>query len=176
MDKEGAVIRERMDETATDLADKIGALENEVTDRVRAAKDTVNRVRDSVNLKHLVRERPWAYLGGAVAMGFLCGRRAPKSGHSAGNGFSRLGDFSDHNGDTNRSMGRHHGNGNGWLSNLGDRLEPEIAELKTFALGTLMGVVREVIGGRNHSQSANEDAQQRSARPVYAEATAPRDW
>ena len=33
----------------------------------------------------------------------------------------------------------------GWLENLGDKFQPEIAELKGIVIGTLIGIAREII-------------------------------
>lgn len=89
------VILKQMEETKASLAEKLEALENQVTntventteavtETVEAVKETVENVTDTVketvhtvgeafNIKRHVERYPWASVGGAVAVGALAG-------------------------------------------------------------------------------------------------------
>jgi ElaB/YqjD/DUF883 family membrane-anchored ribosome-binding protein len=100
VENEPEVIRQQMQETRTALAEKLEALEQQVTDTVQEARsavtetvetvrdvvhdtvdtvkdtveETVNTVKETFDLTRQVERHPWAMVGGSVALGFVTGR------------------------------------------------------------------------------------------------------
>jgi ElaB/YqjD/DUF883 family membrane-anchored ribosome-binding protein len=73
MDDQPEVIRQQMEETRSALTDKIGRLEQAVTQKVQAVTQTVDTVKETIDIRRYVRNHPWAALGAAVAVGFAGG-------------------------------------------------------------------------------------------------------
>lgn len=99
MASEPEVIIHQMEETRSDLAEKLDTLEKEVVDTVHEAteavsgtvenvkdavqetvatvkgtvQDTVESIRETFDLKCQVQRHPWAMLGGSVAVGYFLG-------------------------------------------------------------------------------------------------------
>jgi len=100
VDSELEVIRDEMEQTRANLADKLGALENQVRETVSGATDAVNStvegvkgvvesvsgtvesVTETFNVSKQVEQHPWMAFGAAVAVGFvasqLFGRSSPE--------------------------------------------------------------------------------------------------
>jgi ElaB/YqjD/DUF883 family membrane-anchored ribosome-binding protein len=100
MDSESAVIHHQMEQTRTNLQDKLETLEQRVKDTVQhvteavnetvttvtdavhdtvgtvkeSVQDTVDTVKDTLDLRQQVEQRPWGMFCGAVAVGFFGGR------------------------------------------------------------------------------------------------------
>ncbi len=83
-EQESAEMREEIDVTRSDLADKLEALEERVMDTVQSAqetvedslqiaKDTVATVKRTFDIKHHVEEYPWVMVGGAALAGLALG-------------------------------------------------------------------------------------------------------
>jgi ElaB/YqjD/DUF883 family membrane-anchored ribosome-binding protein len=102
-DESPEVIEQRMQETRDSLTQKVSALESQVVDTLQSAtatvsgmvdqvktavpetlagmKDTIGEVRESVaksvretlDVSHHTRQKPWAMVGGAAAVGFIAG-------------------------------------------------------------------------------------------------------
>src|SRR5580704_9280687 len=79
-----AEMREEIDCTRSDLADKLGALEDRVMgtvqsaqetveDSIQIAKDTVASVKRTFDIKHHVEQYPWAWVGGCFIGGLALG-------------------------------------------------------------------------------------------------------
>jgi ElaB/YqjD/DUF883 family membrane-anchored ribosome-binding protein len=77
-------MREEIDGTRSDLADKVEALQDRVMatvqsaqetveDSIQIAKDTVATVKRTVDIKHHVEQHPWAMVGGCVLAGLALG-------------------------------------------------------------------------------------------------------
>jgi ElaB/YqjD/DUF883 family membrane-anchored ribosome-binding protein len=77
-------MREEIDSTRSDLADKLGALEDSVMgtvqsaqetveDSIQIAKDTVASVKRTFDIKHHVEQYPWPMVGGCVLAGLALG-------------------------------------------------------------------------------------------------------
>jgi ElaB/YqjD/DUF883 family membrane-anchored ribosome-binding protein len=77
-------MREEIDCTRSDLADKLGALEDRVMgtvqsaqetveDSIQIAKDTVASVKRTFDIKHHVEQYPWPMVGGCVLAGLALG-------------------------------------------------------------------------------------------------------
>jgi ElaB/YqjD/DUF883 family membrane-anchored ribosome-binding protein len=159
MVNKGAEIRQQMDETMAGLTGKIGELEHQVSATVRTVKDSVNTVRDTFDVKLHVRRRPWTFLAGATALGFLGGLSSSRhrTRRYAGNGRSDSTPVAhvepgEHpftrasNGTEGADLTRHRAvAAPGWLANLGVTFQPEIAELKGIFLGSLLELVRETV-------------------------------
>jgi len=89
VDSELEVIRDEMEQTRANLADKLGALENQVRETVSGAteavsstvegvkevvetvSDTVESVTETFNVSRQVEQHPWMAFGAAVAAGFV---------------------------------------------------------------------------------------------------------
>jgi ElaB/YqjD/DUF883 family membrane-anchored ribosome-binding protein len=89
VDSELEVIRDEMEQTRANLADKLGALENQVRETVSGAteavsstvegvkgvvetvSETVESVTETFNLSKQVEQHPWMAVGAAVAVGFV---------------------------------------------------------------------------------------------------------
>ncbi len=88
-------LHHQVDETRSDLVEKLEQLEHQVVEIVHGATDTVTQaigsVKDSVghtveavqgttrsvkhalDIRHHIREHPWLMLGTAFVLGYLCG-------------------------------------------------------------------------------------------------------
>jgi len=89
VDSELEVIRDEMEQTRANLAEKLGALENQVRETVSGAteavsstvegvkgvvesvSETVESVTETFNLSKQVEQHPWMAFGAAVAVGFV---------------------------------------------------------------------------------------------------------
>jgi ElaB/YqjD/DUF883 family membrane-anchored ribosome-binding protein len=83
-EQSAAEMREEIDCTRSDLADKLEALEdqvmgtvqsaqNTVEDSIQIAKDTVATVKHTFDFKHHVEQHPWAMVGGCMLGGLALG-------------------------------------------------------------------------------------------------------
>lgn len=157
MDEKGTEMQEAMNETLAGLTDKLGKMEKQVSGTVKTVKESVDAVRETFDLGRHVRSRPWAFMAGASAVGILGGYRsgakravplgqgtqtasaprsiAASSTHSTSNGSQREACAPIPSAKTP----------SGRFTNLGDKFEPEISELKGLVIGTLLGIARELI-------------------------------
>lgn len=176
MDNELEVIRNKMEQTRSSLADKLETLENEVRGTVEGAtnavtntvetvqqtvanvtegvQETVESVKESVketlNVRGHVERHPWAMFGGAVMVGCFAGmlvnrsRRRPAT-TSASAEPVREAPAARH--------GYRNGHGNGASrkeakaasTEESGPLHSSLNALKSLAIGTLMGALRDVI-------------------------------
>jgi len=101
VDNELEVIRDEMEQTRANLADKLGALETQVRETVSGAteavnstvegvkdvvssvSDTVESVTDTFNVSKQVEQHPWLALGAAVAAGFVAAQVIGRSSQPA---------------------------------------------------------------------------------------------
>jgi len=101
VDSELEVIRDEMEQTRANLADKLGALENQVRETVSGATDAVNStvegvkevvetvsgtvesVTETFNVSKQVEQHPWMAFGAAVAVGFVASQLFGHSSHAA---------------------------------------------------------------------------------------------
>jgi ElaB/YqjD/DUF883 family membrane-anchored ribosome-binding protein len=157
------VTRAQMGETRAALSEKIESFEKHVVDTVQdaahavsqtvedvkdAVQETVKGVTDNFDLRLQVEHHPWAVVGGAVALGYVGGylllRHAPhptpQITEQHGGGVNGAQAVDGASGKSDRQLsGRT--SADGWLSDFG----PEIAQLKGLAIGTLLGVVRNMV-------------------------------
>jgi ElaB/YqjD/DUF883 family membrane-anchored ribosome-binding protein len=173
VDNELEVIRHQMEEKRASLTDKLDALENQVMDTVHdataevshiveevkstvdsvseGAQDVVQSVKDSLDLREHVRRNPWLALGGAVAVGVAGAYLLAPARRRYAEAFS-----------PERSEPRRpqtngfHGAAPGRVveapaakqeepSALVEAGKGALEVLKGLAVGTLMGVVREMV-------------------------------
>jgi hypothetical protein len=156
---------------------------NETVESVKdAVHDTVATVRQTFDLPLQVKRRPWGMVGGSIALGYLGGYllRCRGSDTSSARRRSRP-VFPD------GPQIAHHGNGDingyrsmeeaptkkpvqevsqkpsepGWLSVVNNQFGPEITKLKGLAIGTVLGVVRDLI-----TQSGSEQMKAKVAEVV----------
>lgn len=154
MDNEATVMRQQMAKTLAGLNDKFGELEHQVSGTVRTVKDSVNTVRDTFDPKLQVRRRPWTFLAGATALGFLLGSRSSnyRAGHPARNGRNesasraRVAAHKPNDGTNGADAARlSAATAPSWLAGLGNTFKPEITALRGVAVGMLVELVREII-------------------------------
>jgi hypothetical protein len=73
MDKEQDLIRQKIDQARSSLTEKIDTLEDKVRGSVDTAKQKVQRVKNVVDLRAQTEQRPWAMVGGFLALGAIAG-------------------------------------------------------------------------------------------------------
>jgi len=177
---EPEVIRQQMHETRSALTEKLETLEHHVVDTVAEAQsavvetvenvkeavqetvevvkgsvqDGVDSVRRAFDLPHQVSEYPWLFVGGSVALGFLCGRVMHREDHYR-RGFASMPGMQpprETNGATEHSprgfvaeTTRPRTEQHGWLSSLAENFSGEIDKVKSLAIGMGIGAVRDMI-------------------------------
>jgi ElaB/YqjD/DUF883 family membrane-anchored ribosome-binding protein len=70
MDPRTESIKQEVEETLEDMAAKMNQIEERV---VGTARETVEQVKEKLDVRHMVAERPWTMLGVSVATGFVVG-------------------------------------------------------------------------------------------------------
>jgi len=155
---------------ATDaVTETVGTVKDTVQETVEAvkgtARDTVQTVREAFDIRRQVCRHPWPAMGGAVAVGFLL-ERLVESESSAGPSKRQgqhvrsLGDLTNGQSfaqerptpvdaetvrpQTSATHARAR-NAGGWLTDLARQFEPEITRLKAMAIGTGLGLVRDLL-------------------------------
>jgi len=131
-------------QSAKVMRDATGTVEHagETADAVRKSlHDSVESVREALDLHEQFNKRPWTLVAGAMSLGFLGGTMlhddgSPKRAAS-----------------TNGSM-----HNRGMLAHLLGQIEPEIVQLKGLALGALLGVVRD-FASKSSPQRMNGDVE-----------------
>lgn len=152
---------------STAMADTVGDVKEMVHDTVQtltdSVQDTVESVKNTFDLKRQVDRRPWTMLMGATALGFLGGylmhgRKAGPVTEKETVPIGRPPAAVPQNGvpedpQPALSAGR---NGTGstnvsataepsFLAHLSDTFQAEISQLKALAVGTLLGIVRDIV-------------------------------
>lgn len=152
MDDKAAALGQQIDEAMASLTEKLGKLEHQVSDKVNAIKESVHTVRDTLDVKLQVRKRPWTFVTGAAAVGFLAGlhrnnHRIESPIHNGKHDEKPLAPIAavEHphpavTGSTNGAAAQ-----TAWWVKIGKSFEPEIAELKGIAIGIFLGLVREMM-------------------------------
>jgi len=169
MDDEPEVTRAQMDETRASLSEKLETLEHHVVDSVQgttdAVQETVANVKDAVHdtvagVKDLfdprlqMQRHPWLLVGGSIALGYLGGYlllrgRGPDrpAVQEAQPSARPLGPWTNrqHNGVVKERRFVEEASEPGRPSGVGSRFGPEIAKLEGLVIGTVLGVVRDMI-------------------------------
>jgi hypothetical protein len=152
MDDPTTQMKLERDATLTNLTEKLGKLDAYVSGTVESVTDTVQSARDSVDIKLQVRRRPWTLVAGAVALGFVSGYRARPAGcaetkrNGAANAAADRRSRTRHTEDTSAARRDSIDSaGTGVSKEDFTTLHPEIARLKSFALGLIAGLAREAL-------------------------------
>jgi ElaB/YqjD/DUF883 family membrane-anchored ribosome-binding protein len=171
VDNELEVIRHQMEEKRASLAEKLGALEDEVlqtvhqataavshtvhevTDVVDTVKEkveqTVESVKESLDFRGAIQDHPWTAVGVSFAAGFAGGFLLEGPSSPSGT-FSRGARYPQTNGFPAESP-QMTGNGaspssSSLTSTLGSAGAEAFQHIKGMAIGTLMGVLSKMIG------------------------------
>jgi len=165
----------------TAVTDTVESVKGAVQQTVELAKasvhDTVEAVKDTFDLSRQVREHPWAMVGGSVTVGFAAGcllsratastrERLPNGGVPTLSTLTprfeaeRDGGARHRMAEQTRSTSADAGGAHqGVLGDLGQRFDTEIHKLKGLALGTILGVVRDMITNSAPPQVGSELAE-----------------
>ena len=130
-----------------------GAVEETVANVKETVQETVSTVKETFNVYRHVDEHPWLMFGGSVAVGFVAGRllpsgagAAPQPGAATPVHFAGAASAPRPNGGMRpHEPAPERESRQGWLGAVGDSFAPELAKLKGLAVGTLLGVVRDLI-------------------------------
>jgi ElaB/YqjD/DUF883 family membrane-anchored ribosome-binding protein len=163
VDNELEVIRHQMEEKRASLAEKLGALEDEVletvhqataavsntvhdvTDAVDTVKQTVEQtvesVKESLDFRDAIRQHPWTAVGAGFAAGFAGGYLleipSPGQAYSQGARYPQTNGFPQGNGASESSSAL--------TSSLGNVGAEVFQTIKGMAVATLMGVLSKVV-------------------------------
>ncbi len=167
MADESEVIRHQMEETRTDISEKLETLENEFAGSVQHAtdavsetvaevqgtmRDTVESVRETVHdtmetvkstfdVPHQVDQHPWLMLGGAVAVGYLGG--ALLTSLEKPRSADYVPDYQTHL--AGQELRREPSSVSKWLGEMAQTFKPEIEEVKGLAIGAALSIVRDLV-------------------------------
>jgi ElaB/YqjD/DUF883 family membrane-anchored ribosome-binding protein len=164
MDSETEVIRQQMEGTRTALADKLEKLEEEVTEKVQDAtstvaetveavsetvenvtetvEETVQAVKRTFDLQWQAEHNPWLLVGGSVLAGYLGGVLLfPARRRKQRSWVSRPQSSPSPTPPEPSRIEQPSAPSHGWLSALGE----QFSGLKKLAIGTALGVVREMV-------------------------------
>jgi len=161
---EGATsaVTDTVQEAKEAVAETVDSVKETVSNTVESVKETVEStvetVRDTFDITGQVQRHPWAMVGGSVALGFLGGLfLGPTSSRSHAAPFTPSGPDSEarpereasyawsppqHEPEPYRQTAREQP---GWMDWLQSTFGPEINKLKGMAIGTLAGVVRDMV-------------------------------
>lgn len=150
---EPELIHQQMEETRSSLADKLDILEQKVTDTVQDAKaavshtvevvkesveSTVDSVKETLNLRLQVERHPWTMVGASAAVGFLGGWLLPPSPRHRrgpmGQGMPEVPRQVEPAASTRQPS---------WFDRALQSLAPNVERLKSLAIGTVAGIVRD---------------------------------
>jgi len=149
-------VKETVQEARAAVQDTVVSVREAVEDTVDSIKgsvhDTVDSVKETLDVERQVRRHPWGMVAGATALGFLGGyllfRDRPRPPY-AGNGRYR-----DEPERFQRFVPPPVGTAppappapprETWMSQLGERLSPELDKVKGLAIGTTVALVRDLV-------------------------------
>jgi ElaB/YqjD/DUF883 family membrane-anchored ribosome-binding protein len=157
---------ETVQSTTSAVTDTVENVKEVVSDTVETVKGTVEETVDTVkktfDLRAQVELRPWLMLGGSVAVGFVAGRlleglMPPRSsaawsdalppasyGEVRTNGGAPSYRFAEEPKRREPPPAAESAVGN-WFGSLAQQFGPEIDKLKGLALGTMLGLVRDMV-------------------------------
>jgi ElaB/YqjD/DUF883 family membrane-anchored ribosome-binding protein len=169
LDETRASLSEKLETLEQHVVDSVQGATAAVSDTVESVKDavrdTVATVRETLDIPLQVKRRPWGMVGGSIALGFLGGcllRRRGSDRPSASrsqpafpdsprltqhrkeifNGHRSLEEASAKKPIQEVSQGPREP---GWLGGVNNQFEAEITKLKGLAIGTVLGIVRDLI-------------------------------
>ncbi len=151
--------RQEIDCTRSDLADKLGALEDQVmgtvqsaqetvTDSIQMARDTVDTVKRTFDIKHQVEQHPWAMVGGCFVAGLALASLFHRLRPSPRQALSRSPPFpAEQLGNGRVATASPPQSPSAAPSRPGffDRYQEEIEKVKGMAIGYVLGLVRDSI-------------------------------
>jgi ElaB/YqjD/DUF883 family membrane-anchored ribosome-binding protein len=157
---------ETVQSTTSAVTDTVENVKDVVSETVETVKGTVEETVDTVkktfDLRAQVENHPWLMLGGSVAVGFVAGRlleglmppsRAtwsdalppPSSGGVQTNGGARSYRYAEEPPARTASASASESSVGNWFGALTEQFAPEIGKLKGMAVGTLLGLVRDMV-------------------------------
>jgi len=175
MDPEPEVIREDIEETRSNLTEKIEILEKEVIGGVKDAReavadtvetvkdkvettvenvkdtiqDTIQSVKDTFDLRRQMDAHPWVFVGAAAGAGFLLGALVPPPRRLAHAGsYSGPGTFRESLSSLAggpQGEPRHADHGPSVFTTLWQQFQPEVQQLKGLAIGAGIGLLRDML-------------------------------
>lgn len=167
MEQTRASLQEKLETLENQVVDSVQDAAHTVKDTVQLVKDAVEEtvgtvrgsvreamcsVKETLDVTHQVREHPWMMMLGSVAVGYVGERlleqvenqMAPSSSPAFHSEPSRASSYTETNGkaawEANRSSGV-----SSWLHSLAEEYRPELNSLKSLAIGTAMGIVRDMV-------------------------------
>lgn len=169
-----ASLAEKLETLEQQVVGTVHSATHAVTDTVESVKeaverakasvhDTVEAVKETFDLSRQVHEHPWLMVGGSVTLGFAAGWLTGRDGASTREGLrrgalpslstlaprfetEREGGAVQRNGEETPSASAEAGAAHpSLLTNLEQKFDTEIRQLKGLALGTMLGVVRDMI-------------------------------
>lgn len=159
-------LADKLEALTQQLTHTVEDVEETVEDVVEATKDTISNIKEAFNIPKQVEEHPWLAMGASVLVGFLGGKllgsmTSSRYHHDGShtNGWAepipqRMSSASasyegrpqpDTRADTYDSAQETHGESTGWLSGLTEQFAPELNKVKGLALGTMFGVIRDMV-------------------------------
>lgn len=162
------------------VADTVESVTEAVQETVEMARSsvhgTVEAVKETFDLPRQVRAHPWVMFGGSVALGYASGcllartrpatdRRYLKAAPSLSTlaashpGSERDGGLAGSEAAASWEATASLSGRDGLLDELGERFKGELTQLKGLALGTMLGVVRDVVANSAPPQLGPELAQ-----------------
>jgi len=168
------VIRKQMQETRSQLADKLEAIESQVTSTVKdateavsdtvegvkeAVTDTVEGVRSALDFKAHWQNHPWLMMLGVTGLSFLTtklltrGRRSDEDDEWDGrSSYTSAGSYRDahdaapaHAAGFGRAEPEEKDEGPGWLGRIVEGMGPSATRIKEMGISTVMGLIDQVV-------------------------------
>jgi ElaB/YqjD/DUF883 family membrane-anchored ribosome-binding protein len=143
-------VKETIEETVSSVKD---AVEHTVDAVKGSVENTVGAVKNFFDIPHHVDRHPWLMMGGSVLLGFLGGRlltprRAAAEPSASRNGSPATPAYTPPAAAPSpvREEPRKEAPAReSWLHRLGDQFGGELSKVKGLALGTLLGVARDMV-------------------------------
>lgn len=169
--KDPADIRRDIEDTRASIGEKLEALESQVKDTADSVKSsalaTIDDVKQNFSFHHHMQERPWTMFCGAIGVGFVVGSLLSHKLSDHEPDLNPQAVWSPQlvkagNGHTNGHGANGHGNGHksassiasqtallsglttGLTGILGQTFAPELRKARQLAIGTVLGIVREI--------------------------------
>jgi ElaB/YqjD/DUF883 family membrane-anchored ribosome-binding protein len=129
-------------------------VESTVSTVKETVQETVSTVKRTFDLRYQTDQHPWAMVSGSFAAGFITGTIVPMpTGRLATEAWDRVRSATSSNGGTTSYRPVESAvtgtpsaaEEPGMLSNLGDKFETEINKLKGLAIGTTVGLLRDLM-------------------------------
>jgi ElaB/YqjD/DUF883 family membrane-anchored ribosome-binding protein len=148
-------IVQTVDDAREAVAETVQTVKEGVHDSVATVRDSVHSsvetVKDALNVESHVQRHPWAMFGGSIAAGFAAGWLLRRWG--AERSVSERGAVlappapaaTPAPAAVPTPFPEQAANGASWTADLGNTFAPELEELKGFAIGAVMGLVRDLV-------------------------------